>query len=274
VPKNPIPSEIPSLRQPAGIPADVPVRPLTNLGRSRFGFQLARALHAARGAGHVTEETQDAISERLIWIRIKHESIAVFAQRVREEWALVREIALNAEPDDVGYTLNVGRTQAITLTADLEGLIVFLRATLNGVVTLVHAVERDVLAQPLTPAAQLWTLPGVEPTVQTLVQEARHGFAHGQAAWPEVLLTPGRPDLLIASRLRPDYAAGEGYVLLTQVLQWWGALEQHLDCRRGFARGAHTGARVNERLVCPGPPGNDGASRALVRPSGSAQHRT
>jgi len=243
VAKAPSSSKIPALRQPAGIPADVPVRSLTNLGRGHFGFQLVRALGTARQAARVSKETCDAISERLIWLRIKHESIAVFGQRVLEEWTLVREIALNAEPDDVGYSLNVGRTHAITLTADLEALIIFLRATLNGVVTLVHAVERDVLAQPLTPAAQVWTLPGVEPAVQTLVRGARHGFAHGQAAWPEVLLTPGQPDLLIAAHLRPDYAAGEGYVLLTQVLQWGTALEQHLD-----AVEASLAARVNSMV--------------------------
>ncbi len=33
---------------------------------------------------------------------------------------------------------------------------------------------------------------------------------------------------MIAARIEPDYAKGEGYILLSQVERWWKGLENHL----------------------------------------------
>ncbi len=221
---------LPYLRQPVGIPPGTPIRPLTNVGRSSFGFELSRALGTAKNAGRLSEATDAAIRERMIWLRIKRESLSVVARRIAEEWGAVRGKALKSDPAEAGYTLNVGRTEAVTLTADLEALVIGLRATLDGLVRLVHVVEREVIKGPETPEDQVWSLPGVEPAERELLRQARHAFAHGQAAWPEVLLPPDHePELLIAARLRPDYVAGEGYVLLSQVARWWAALDRHAD---------------------------------------------
>lgn len=232
--------EIHELRQQVPLPSTSQVRPLVNLGRSDFGFDLSRALYEARQAGRVPEQTDAEIRERMIWLRIRHESLGVFGRRIEEEVPPVFAKALAAAPDEAGYGLFVGRTSAVTLTADLEALIILLRATLDGIVRLAHAVERDVLHEPETPVDQLRSLPGVDAAERQLLRQARNGFAHGQAAWPEVLQRPGQsPDLLIAARIQPDHGKGEGYILLSQIERWWKALEEQL-----FALEASLAARV------------------------------
>ena len=218
------------LQQPAGLPADSVVRSIVNLGRSTFGFDLSRALGAARQANRISEAVDERVRERMIWLRIKHEMLAVVASRVGQERDVVYKRAREANPSEVGSALFVGRTEAVTLTADLETLIILLNATLEGLVALVRAIERDVLGEVPTSENELRKLPGVTPALQLLVQQARNAFAHGQAAWPEVALVgKKRLDLAISARLRPDYGKGEGYVLLSQLIGWWRGLETHLD---------------------------------------------
>jgi hypothetical protein len=216
------------VRQPAGLPLGYVVRHLTNLGRSSFGFDLARALDTARRAGIVSDAADAQAREHLISLRIKHESLAVIGRRVSTEWASVRKKALSSF-DDAGCTLFIGRTEAIAFTADLEALIILLRSTLDGFVKLVNAIERNVLKGPQTPEDQLRSMPGVAQTERQLLRQARNAFAHGQAAWPAVVMVPGvEPDLAILARLQPDYDVGEGYILLSQVERWWKALDARL----------------------------------------------
>lgn len=218
------------LRQPAGLPADSVVHELANFGRSTFGLELSRAMGEVRQADRVSEAIDERIRERMVWIRIKHDALAVVGGRVGDErdavWKRVRE----ANPSAVGSALLVGRTEVVTLTADLEALVILLRATLDGLVALVRAVERDVLGERPTSEGALRGLPSVAPALQRLVHQARNAFAHGQAAWPAVIYVGNkRLDLAISARLRPDYQAGEGYILLSQVIGWWRGLEKHLD---------------------------------------------
>src|SRR5207249_7900285 len=107
------------------------VREPTTLGRSPVGFDLASALDAARRAGRVSDTADAAVREHLISLRIKQETLAVIGRRVAAEWIAVREQALKSAPDEAGYTLFVGRTEAVTFTADLEALIILLPATLD-----------------------------------------------------------------------------------------------------------------------------------------------
>jgi hypothetical protein len=166
-----------------------------------------------------------------MWLRIKRDELTVVARRVREGWTTVQAVALAAEPEDDPYTLNMGRTAAVTLAVDVETVISLLHATLDAAATLATMVERACVASSArTVDATLRTLPKIDESEQELFRRTRHAFAHSQAPWLAVLLPPaGPPDLAILTRLRPDYAAGEGYLLLSQVERWWTALELHLD---------------------------------------------
>ncbi len=220
-----------SLRQPAGIPPSTRVRELTNLGCTAFGFTLAPALHAAVVAGRFSADADAAVREQMIWLRIKRDELSVVAGRVRQEWTTVQAVALAADPEHDPYTLNVGRTAAVTLAVDVEMVISLLHATLDAAVTLTTMVERGCVAPTArTAEATLRTLPTISESEQELFRLTRHAFAHSQAPWFAVLLpAAGPPDLAILTRLRPDYAVGEGYLLLSQVERWWTALELHLD---------------------------------------------
>ncbi len=220
-----------AIRQPAGLPADTRIRALTNLGRTAFGFTLSPALQAAVDAGRLSADADAAVREQLIWLRIKRDALSVGARRVREAWQALQAKALTADPTHDPYTLFVGRSEAVTLALDVETVISLLHATLDAAVTLATMVERTCLAPAArTPEATLRTLPKIDQWEQELFRLTRHAFAHSQAPWLAVLLpAAGPPDLAILTRLRPDYAAGEGYLLLSQVERWWTALELHLD---------------------------------------------
>jgi len=131
------------------------------------------------------------------------------------------------------YTLDVGRREAVELVADVEGFVTVLHSMLEVAVELAQLVERDVLRLPRkarTPVEQFRTLPKVSAEEQELLWGVRGGFVHSRASWLAVVLQPGgRQDLAILTRQRPDFAAGVGYVLLSQVDAWFYALQHHVD---------------------------------------------
>ena len=217
----------------APLPPDVRVLQLTYLGASYLGFELAPAIHRALAAGRITPEVHADLTQRLIWLRTKHECLAIAAARVRNGWARVRETALKRDPALDRYTLDVGRREAVGLVADVEGLLTVLHSMLEVAVGLAQLVERDVLRlrrKDRTPEGRLRALPGVSADEQALLWDVRGGFVHSQASWLAVVLQPGgRVDLAILTRDRPDFAAGEGYVLLSQVDAWFYALQHHVD---------------------------------------------
>lgn len=218
-------------RQPSGLPVNARIRELTYLGRSHVGFDISRGLAAAEKAGHITREIDVRIREQLIWLRTKHDELSVIAGRVRHEWVKVRDQAVAANPADDAYTLNMGRTESVMFSVDIESFVTLLYAAVDTLVALVTMVERLVLKPPLRTAEhELRTLPGVSADEQELFSLARNGFAHQQAGWLAVVLLPnGGADLAILTRWRPDYQKGEGYVLLSQVDRWAQALERHID---------------------------------------------
>ena len=215
------------------LPPDVRVLHLTNLGRSYLGFDLAPAIHGALKAGRITPEVHADVVQRLMWLRTKHECLAIAAERVREGWAKVRETAVKRDPALDRYTLDVGRREAVELVADVEGFVTVLHSMLEVAVELAQLVERDVLRLPRkarTPVEQFRTLPKVSAEEQELLWGVRGGFVHSRASWLAVVLQPGgRQDLAILTRQRPDFAAGVGYVLLSQVDAWFYALQHHVD---------------------------------------------
>ena len=174
-----------------------------------------------------------AVVQRVIWLRTKHECLAITAERVREGWAKVRETAVKRDPALDRYTLDVGRREAVELVADVEGLITVLHSMLEVVVELAQLVEKDVLRLPWkarTPVEQFRTLPNVSAEEQDLLWGVRGGFVHSQASWLAVVLQPGgRQDLAILTRQRPDFRAGVGYVLLSQVDAWFYSLQHHVE---------------------------------------------
>ena len=215
------------------LPPDVRVLHLTYLGRSYLGFDLSPAIHGALAAGRITPEVHAKLVQRLLWLRTKHECLAIAARRVREGWARVRETAVTRDPKLDRYTLDVGRREAVELVADVEELVTVLHSMLEVAVELAQLVERAVLRLPRkarTPVEQFRALPGVSADVQALLWDARRGFVHSQGSWLAVVLAPGgRVDLAILTRGQPDFAAGEGYVLLSQVDAWFRALQHHVS---------------------------------------------
>ena len=200
------------------LPPDVRVLHLTNLGRSYLGFDLAPAIHGALKAGRITPEVHADVVQRLMWLRTIHECLAIAAERVREGWAKVRETAVKRDPALDRYTLDVD------VHSDTGKCLA---------VELAQLVERDVLRLPRkarTPVEQFRTLPNVSAEDQELLWGVRGGFVHSRASWLAVVLQPGgRQDLAILTRQRPDFAAGVGYVLLSQVDAWFYALQHHVD---------------------------------------------
>src|SRR2546426_1161221 len=113
----------------APLPPDVRVLQLTYLGASYLGFELAPAIHRALAAGRITPEVHADLTQRLIWLRTKHECLAIAAARVRNGWARGRGTALKRDPALDRYTLDVGRREAVELVAGVEG---GLRAAVPG----------------------------------------------------------------------------------------------------------------------------------------------
>jgi len=215
------------------LPANVRVLHLTYLGRSYLGFDLAPALRQALDAGRITPEVHADVTQRLLWLRTKHECLAIAARRVRDGWMQVRQTAITRDPGLDRYTLNVGQSEAVELVADVEGFVTVMHSMLEVAVELAQLVERDVLRLPRkarTPVEQFRALPGVTAEERELLWGVRGGFVHSQASWLAVVLQPDGPvDLAILTRDRPDFTAGEGYVLLSRVDAWFQALQHHVD---------------------------------------------
>lgn len=217
----------------APLPPDVRVLHLTYLGRSYLGFDLAPAIHGALKAGRITPEVHEDVVQRLLWLRTKHECLAIAAERVRTGWRRVRDTAIARDPALDRYTLDVGRREAVELVADVEGFVTVMHSMLEVAVELAQQVERDVLKLPRkarTPVKRFRALPNVSEEERSLLWGVRGGFVHSQASWLAVVLqSDGRVDLAILTRHRPDFAAGVGYVLLSQVDAWFYALQHHVD---------------------------------------------
>ena len=117
--------------------------------------------------------------------------------------------------------------------ADVEGLLVALHSTLDVAIGLAKVVERRVLhlrRNEQTPNNALRALPGISEGEQQLFEKVRGAFVHTHAPWLAVVLTRGAPaDLAILTRRRPNYATGDGYLLLSRVHAVLSALRRHLD---------------------------------------------
>jgi len=221
----------------SGLPEGARVLDVSYGARSHVGFTLRRALNAALAEGRLgplSAKTDAEITERLLGLHTKYGCLAVVVRRVHDSWERVRDLAVNRDPALDQYVLDVGKVfQASELVTDVEGLLVTLHSTLDVAVGLAKLVERRVLH--LRPNAQtsdkaLRALPGISEGEQELFHVARGAFVHIHAPWLAVVLNRDAPaDLAILTRRRPNYATGEGYVLLSRVDAVLTALRRHVD---------------------------------------------
>jgi len=221
------------VQQPAGLqPGWRAVRPLTYVPQSGRGFELARALVEAHEAGRLSDDAHAKIGERNIWLDTKRGALRIVYSRVRQGWLPLRERAQRADPQHDLYTLPLEAAD-LPLAVDVASYVMLLDATLDTAVSLATCVERAVVpAAERTPKATLRALPGVNPDEQrNVLGTVRDAFAHDVAPWLSAILMRdpnAEPDLAILTADRQDFETGTGYVLLSQVFQWAGALDEHL----------------------------------------------
>jgi len=220
-----------TIRQPAGLSSDARVRELTYLGQNSRGFELSKAFYNARERGRLSPEDDELLRERLIWLRTRIDSLKVIGRRLAEEWIAIRAKAVVAPPAEDRYGLMVDRVEAVTLAVDAEELVKVLYATQDAIVAVVKDAERALFpSSDRTGDEDLLAIPGVPEAERELFKQARHGFAHSEAPWLAVVILPDEQvDLAILTRWHPDYANGEGYLLLSQLLRWARGLNRHLD---------------------------------------------
>ena len=180
----------------------------------------------------VSQVAQDELTDRLLSLNGKHLSPRIIVRRLEENWQRVRDKALKRDPALDAYALDVPKPVVRELVIDTESLFASLKSLLDVAARLVGTIERRVLRTPQadrTTHDQLVAL-GIDVGKREALTAIRDQLVHESVPWFEVVISVGSsPDLLIGYSPKPDYNAGSGFILLSELDSLVHGVDQHLE---------------------------------------------
>ena len=217
------------------VPANARRLPIATLAASSAGFRtrqaIERAIREKRLVG-LSQQIQDELADRLLSLNGKHPSPRVIVRRLEENWDQVKDKALKRHPSLDAYALDVAKPVVQQLVVDTESLFASLKSLVDVAARLVGTTERRVLHIPQsdrTTHDQLIAL-GTDPNRRETLTGIRDQLIHESVPWFEVVIPPNStPDLLIGYSPKPDYAAGTGFILLSELDSLVRSVDEHLD---------------------------------------------